>query len=184
MEAKNTPKISVRMPNITQKVHESFFIGIQQVTFDSIILIRGMILQIKKNCRGWLVRFICILLLASTGAVFGQVQPTTCPTVKEGNFEIEDFENGGVWKITRKAGVQREENESIGVAVEYLIEWIDDCTFRLLPYNILRNDARLELGGDTKFIVEIVEILDSAYVQETTVWKTGQYISVEVKIVR
>jgi hypothetical protein len=103
--------------------------------------------------------------------------------LKEGKFEVVNDE-GIVWQITRKAGIQREENEAMGVTVEYLVEWIDDCTFRLLPYKVIRNDARLELGDDFKFIVEIVEIGDSTFVQETTVWKTGQYIVAEVKIIK
>jgi hypothetical protein len=183
-EVKNSQKNRILIPNNTEKADESFFVGFQQVTFDKIIRIRGMALRENRNCQGWLIQFVCVIWLASTGTIFGQVQPTNCATVKEGKFEIEDSENGGVWMITRKAGVQREENESAGISVEYLIEYIDDCTFRLLPYNIIRNDARLELGGDAKFIVEIVEILDDTYIQETTVWKTGQYISAEVKIIR
>lgn len=139
---------------------------------------------VRKWGRSWLVTHAIFVCLVLSSSAYGQVQPTNCELVKEGRFQIDDEENGGVWIITRKDGIQREENETLGVAVEYLVEWIDDCTFRLLPFNVARNDARLELGGDAKFIVEIVEIQDSTFIQETTIWKTGQYISAEVKIVR
>ncbi len=131
-----------------------------------------------------LVAVISVAVTAASAETFAQVQPTNCPTLREGKFEIEDIENGGVWTITRKAGIQHEENEAMGVAVEYLVEWIDDCTYRLLPYNVVRNDARLELGGDAKFIVEIIEINEDSFIQETTVWTTGQYITAEVKIIK
>jgi len=125
-----------------------------------------------------------VFLVVVVTAAFAQLPAASCVPLKEGKFETEPLEDGGVWEIVRKSGIQKETNDALGVSVEYLIEWIDDCTFRLLPLNILRNDPGLELGGDTKFIVEIVEVSDSSYMQETTVWKTGQYIDVEVKILR
>ena len=136
--------------------------------------------RVLRGFFGW----IWVAAMTASLSTFGQSQPTNCPTLREGKFEIDDIENGGTWTITRKAGIQREENEAMGVAVEYLVEWIDDCTYRLLPYNVIRNDARLELGGDAKFIVEIIEINDDSFVQETTIWTTGQYITAEVKIVK
>jgi len=144
-----------------------------------------MISLSRNRFRGWLIQwFTGIVLLAFAEPAMAQLSPASCVALKEGKFQAENFEGPGVWDITRKAGVQKEVNDAIGVAVEYLVEWIDDCTFRLLPLNVIRNDQRLELGGDTKFIVEIVDVSDSSYVQETTVWKTGQYIDVEVKILR
>lgn len=163
----------------------SFRSDFQSVTFRYINEISGMIDLDRNFFRTWIVRwlaFIALTVLAETA--FAQLPAASCVVLKEGKFQADNFEGPGVWDITRKAGVQKEVNEAIGVAVEYLIEWIDDCTFRLLPLNVIRNDARLELGGDTKFIVEIVDVSDSTYIQETTVWKTGQYIDVEVKIVR
>lgn len=142
--------------------------------------------KVRNYCLGWLFRWaLCFSLLVCFEAALAQLPAASCARLKEGKFQSDDILNGGgIWDITRKNGIQKEVNEAMGVAVEYLIEWIDDCTFRLLPMNVIRNDARLELGGDAKFIVEIVEVTDSTYVQETTVWKTGQYVDVEVKILR
>lgn len=164
---------------------DSFWSGFTPAIVNCLSEIRGMIDLDRNDFRAWILRWLaCIALTILAEAAFGQLPAATCVALKEGKFQVDNFEGPGVWDITRKAGVQKEVNDAIGVSVEYLIEWIDDCTFRLLPMNVIRNDARLELGGDTKFIVEIVDVSDSTYLQETTVWKTGQYIDVEVKILR
>lgn len=113
--------------------------------------------------------------------MYGQ-QPA-CTVVKEGRFEIHDKING-VSVITRKGGVQREENEKLGVVVEYLTEWLDECTFRLVPFKVVRNDNNLDMDGDLKLEVEIVEIREDTYVQVTTSWVTGQNETEEVKIIK
>lgn len=113
----------------------------------------------------------------------GQVQPAQCTSLKEGRFEIHDKKNG-VSVITRKGGIQREENEQLGVVIEYLTEWIDECSFRLVPFKVIRNDNNLDLDGDLKITIEIVEIRENMYIQATTAWTTGQYETEEVKIIR
>ncbi|MBL7846017.1 MAG: hypothetical protein JNL40_01015 [Cyclobacteriaceae bacterium] len=109
--------------------------------------------------------------------------PSGCVSLKEGKFEIHDKVNG-VSVITRKGGVQREENEKLGVVVEYLTEWLDECTFRLVPFKVVRNDNNLDMDGDLKLEVEIVEIREDTYVQITTSWVTGQNETEEVKIIK
>lgn len=133
-------------------------------------------------CRRWL---IIAAFLGFAGALesHAQVQPGSCALVKEGKFEIHD-KKSGVSVITRKGGIQREENEQMGVVIEYLTEWIDECSFRLIPFKVVRNDNNLELDADMKLVVEIVEIRENTYIQETTAWATGQYETEEVKIIR
>jgi hypothetical protein len=127
--------------------------------------------------------FFVAMCVSATLGVCAQGQPANCSSLKEGRFEIHDKKTG-ISVITRKAGVQREENEQMGVVVEYLMEWIDECSFRLLPFKVIRNDNNLELDGDLKLVVEIVEIRDSVYIQETTAWATGQFETEEVRIIR
>lgn len=110
-------------------------------------------------------------------------QPAACEKLKEGKFQIEDKVNG-TSLITRSHGVQREENEQLGIVVEYLTEWLDACTFRLVPFKVIRNDNKLDMDGDLKLEIEIVEISDSTYTQITTAWATGQNETEVVKIIR
>jgi hypothetical protein len=124
-----------------------------------------------------------VLLLTYRHESEAQVQPGGCAVVKEGKFEIHDKKTG-VSVITRKGGIQREENEQLGVVVEYLTEWIDECSFRLVPFKVIRNDNNLELDADMKLVVEIVEIREGVYIQETTAWATGQFETEEVRIIR
>lgn len=124
-----------------------------------------------------------VLLLCGCPESQAQVQPGSCALVKEGKFEIHDKKTG-VSVITRKGGIQREENAQLGVVIEYLTEWIDECSFRLIPFKVIRNDNNLELDADMKLVVEIVEIREGVYIQETTAWATGQYETEEVRIIR
>lgn len=124
-----------------------------------------------------------LALVGLVQVAFAQVQPAKCTALKEGRFEIHDKKNG-VSVITRKGGIQREENEQMGVVIEYLTEWIDECSFRLVPFKVIRNDNNLELDSDLKITIEIVEIRENMYIQATTAWATGQYETEEVKIIR
>jgi len=127
-------------------------------------------------------QFLLILFMAASLSALAQ-QPSTCGNVKEGKFEIHDKKEG-TSVITRKGGVQHEENEMMGVVVEYLTEWLDECTFRLVPYKVLRNDNDLDLENDLKLEIEIVEVYDKMYVQVTTSMVTGQTETELVKIIR
>lgn len=110
-------------------------------------------------------------------------QGPACGEVKEGKFQFHD-KTDGTSIITRSRGVQRVENEKLGIVVEFLTEWLDDCTFRLVPYKVIRNDNNLDMEGDLKLEIEIVEISDSTYTQITTAWATGQNRTEVVKIIR
>jgi hypothetical protein len=132
---------------------------------------------------GLLLLLGTLTLWCTCSPVNAQVQPGACATIKEGRFEISD-EKTGVSIITRKGGIQREENEQMGVVIEYLTDWIDECSFRLVPFKVVRNDNNLELDADLKLIVEIIEVREGLYIQETTAWATGQYQTEEVKIIK
>ena len=131
----------------------------------------------------WIVMVVTVCLLRPGTECMAQVQTVRCTSVKEGKFEIHDKKTG-VSVITRKGGIQREENEKMGVIIEYLTEWIDECSFRLVPFKVVRNDNNLQLEGDLKLVVEIIEIREDVYIQETTAWATGQYETEEVRIIR
>lgn len=122
-------------------------------------------------------------LLVLTASAFSQVQPLACSLVKEGSFEIHDPKEGK-WVITRKSGVQREENDQLGLTIEYLTEWIDECSYRLLLYKVIRNDSRIEMDASLQLIVEILEVKPSTYIHETTSWRTGKYKTEEVRIIK
>ncbi len=120
-------------------------------------------------------------ILFGTFSAFSQLPG--CVKLKEGKFQIEDKING-VSIITRAGGIQREENEQMGIIVEYLTEWLDPCTYRLVPFKVIKNDKNLDMDSDLKLEIEIVEIRDGSYTQITTSWATGQNETEEVKIIK
>ena len=122
-------------------------------------------------------------LLVGPCAMAQMPAASECEKLKEGKFQVEDKENG-VSIITRKAGIQREENEELGIVVEYLTEWIDACTYRLVPFKVIRNDNKLDMDGDLKLIIEIIEIKEDSYTQITTSLVTKKNETETVKIIK
>jgi len=110
-------------------------------------------------------------------------QSLDCKKLKEGKFKLED-EVSGVTIITRTSDIQREENEKYGIISEDKIEWINDCTFRLIPYKIIKNDSKIDFSTDMKLEIEITEIREGSYMQKTTSRLTGQSLSKEVKMIK
>ena len=134
----------------------------------------------KQN---WHIVSIFAFLLVGPCAMAQTPAASACEKLKEGKFQVEDKENG-VSIITRKAGIQREENEELGIVVEYLTEWIDACTYRLVPFKVIRNDNKLDMDGDLKLVIEIIEIKEDSYTQITTSLVTKKNETETVKIIK
>jgi hypothetical protein len=133
--------------------------------------------------QSWCAALGLAFLMIGTCALAQMPAPSACEKLKEGKFQIEDKESG-VSIITRKAGIQREENEELGIVVEYLTEWIDPCTYRLVPFKVIRNDNKLDMDGDLKLIIEIIEIKEDSYTQITTSFVTKKNETEIVKIIK
>jgi len=114
---------------------------------------------------------------------FGLGQPPDCKKLKEGKFKLET-DYAGVTVITRKGDIQREENEKYGMITEDKIEWINECTYRLIPFKVIKNDSKIDLTTDMKFEMEIIEVKPDSYVQKTTSRLTGQSLTNEIKIIK
>jgi len=128
--------------------------------------------------------FVVLMMLANS--VSGQENKPSlddCAKLKEGTFQIDDKENG-LSVITRKAGIQREENEQMGIIVEYLTEWIDACNYRLVPFKVIKNDNNLDMDADLKLNITIMEIHEKHYVQVTYSQATGKTEVEDVQIIK
>ena len=106
-----------------------------------------------------------LMLVLSSGLCFAQ--ELKCKSLKIGKFKLED-EQSGVTIITRTETIQREENEKYGIITEDKIEWINDCTFKLIPYRVIKNDNKIDFSIDYKLEVEIISIKENSYIQRTT----------------
>ena len=113
---------------------------------------------------------------------FGQT-PLDCKKLKEGKFQLTD-ESSGITIITRKDGIQREENAKMGVIVEDKIQWINDCTYRLIPYKIIKNESGIDLSIDLQLEIEIIDIQSDHYVQRTLLRLNNQSFFKEIFIVK
>ena len=86
--------------------------------------------------------------------------------------------------ITRTETIQREENEEYGIITEDKIEWINDCTFKLIPYRVIKNDNKIDFSTDYKLEVEIILIKETSYIQKTTSRLNGVSLEKEIIIIK
>ncbi|HEY8403446.1 MAG TPA: hypothetical protein VIK71_02445 [Flavobacteriales bacterium] len=90
-----------------------------------------------------------------------------CSKVKHGVFVMEDDQMGNTI-ITRENDIQREENNQMGVTIELKVQWVNECSYRLIPYRILQNNSGVDLSEDLQLLVEILEVHKDYYLQRTT----------------
>ena len=110
-------------------------------------------------------------------------QNLNCKSLKTGKFKLES-EQSGVTMITRTETIQREENEEYGIITEDKIEWINDCTFKLIPYRVIKNDNKIDFSTDYKLEVEIILIKETSYIQKTTSRLNGVSLEKEIIIIK
>lgn len=132
---------------------------------------------------GWSFGPCLFVFLMLFGVFDAAAQVQGCEKLKDGKYEIYDPEEG-LSTITRKDGIQREENNLQGIIVEYLIEWLNPCTFRLVPFKVIKNENNLDMEADLKLLIEIVEIREDMYVQITYSAVTNKSEVEEVKFVK
>ena len=111
----------------------------------------------------------------------GWTQIKGCKSLRSGKFKLVD-EYAGTTIITRTETIQREENDQYGTITEDKIKWINNCTYRLTPYKVVRNESNLDLSMDFKMEIEIVEIKENSYTRIATARRTKQTIKSEVEI--
>jgi hypothetical protein len=126
---------------------------------------------------------IILIQLLSFGTILSMGQTLDCKKLKEGKFKL-DNETSGVTLITRTGDIQREENEKYGIITEDKVEWINECSYKLTPYKVIKNDSKIDFSTDMKLEIEIIEIKADSYVQKTTSRLTGQSRTVEIQIIK
>jgi hypothetical protein len=109
-------------------------------------------------------------------------QTLECKTLKEGKFKLEN-QGSGLTLITRTGDIQREENDQYKIITEDKIEWINECTYRLIPYKVIKNESGIDMSIDLKLEIEIIKINKDSYIQRTTSRVTSKSLEAEVKII-
>ncbi|HEY8403447.1 MAG TPA: hypothetical protein VIK71_02450 [Flavobacteriales bacterium] len=107
------------------------------------------------------------LLLLFTLHTFVAPAPPKCSRVKHGVFILDD-ETSGVTIITRENDIQREENKELGVILEDKVQWLNECTYRLIPYRVIQNNSHIDFSEDLQLEIEILEVHKEYYLQRTT----------------
>ena len=114
-------------------------------------------------------------------AITVSAQEKNCADIRVGNFK-HIGELSGITLISRTETIQHEENIEFGIITEDSVKWINDCTFRLIPSRMIKNEGKLEMEVDMTLIVE-VEILrvdPKSYLQRMTSTLTGESVTTEI----
>jgi hypothetical protein len=106
-----------------------------------------------------------------------------CNDVRTGRFLLRDKISGET-TIYRTEWIQREENDKFGIITEDSVKWINDCTYTLIPYRVIKNNSKIPIETDFKLQIEIVEVKEKSYRQKTTSLITGEIFTNEVMIVK
>lgn len=108
---------------------------------------------------------IFVLLLVGINSY---AQQTNCEKFKEGVFIDASEELGTNVKITRTKDFQFEEYEDSKISIKLEVQWIDDCTYRLIfiEGNEVWN-KKFGKGGNPNLIVNILEVGEDYYLQES-----------------
>lgn len=109
---------------------------------------------------------ILLLLLLPASSVFSQ--PFDCSKFREGKFRTADSRVGGIVITDRRGNYQTESTESLKLIIRFSISWQDNCTYTLKVDKVIRNENKVEIPGDLKINVKIVETSANSYIQEIT----------------
>ncbi|WP_196886418.1 hypothetical protein [Aureivirga sp. CE67] len=90
------------------------------------------------------------------------ISPADCEAFKSGKFKIND-KTSGVTEITREGSKQIEHNLDSGVKVEYKIEWIDHCNYKLSFVKILDNPKNEKVLENANSNVQIIKADSGGY---------------------
>jgi hypothetical protein len=124
--------------------------------------------------------FIVLLLLISGWSI---AQTPKCKKVHNGRFRLTS-EVTGTSIITRNGDVQTEENEKIGVIIEYKVEWVNECTYKLTPMKVIKNDSQINFMEDLQLEVQITKVSRRSYSQTTTSKVKGVSMSAEMERIK
>ena len=106
--------------------------------------------------------FLLLLILGITAFS----QPFDCSKFRDGKFRTADSRVGGIVITDRRGGFQTESTESLKLIIRFSISWQDNCTYTLKVDKVIRNENKVEIPGDLKINVKIVETSANSYIQE------------------
>lgn len=121
------------------------------------------------------------LLIISLFSVLFTEAYSQCNNIKKGTFISVDS-LAGKTTIQRNDSIQLEENETLGIKLIEKLKWIDDCSYVIYEFNILRNKGKIS-NPSGNFIVSLKQVNDSVFMQTVLIEKSNfKYTSEITKI--
>ncbi|WP_340067105.1 hypothetical protein [Ascidiimonas aurantiaca] len=121
------------------------------------------------------------LLILITLSIFAAKAYSQCNNIKTGTFISVDS-LAGKTTIQRNHSIQLEENETLGIKFIEKLKWIDDCSYVIYEFNVLRNKGKIS-NPSGNFIVSLEQINDSVFKQTVLIEKLNfKHTSTTIKI--
>ena len=109
--------------------------------------------------------FFSFFFIFLATASFGQTP--TCSKFKDGKFKIAATSYSKEMYINRKGDKQKESVEGEEGFTEYIVKWIDNCTYTLTP--TAKTYLKFpKLPENAVLTVKIIEVKDHSYIQTST----------------
>jgi len=108
--------------------------------------------------------FFLFGVIALSSYAYGQ--KLDCNKFKNGSFKIVDSETGTSF-IKRNGERQSEITEGKKDSTNFIVKWIDDCTYTLTPTEDTRKKYQ-SLPSNATLTVRIIETKDNSYTQIST----------------
>lgn len=113
------------------------------------------------------MKFNCFSLFAFMAlSSYGYGQNLECTKFKNGLFKIVDNETGTSF-IKRNGERQSEITEGKKDSTNFIVKWIDDCTYTLTPTEATRKKYQT-LPSNAMLTVRIIETKNNSYTQIST----------------
>lgn len=109
-------------------------------------------------------KLILIPLLFLTSIITVFAQDMDCKKFRDGTFIIPKTDTSPKSTLIRKGNIQIETLEGDDKALEFIVKWIDDCTYTLTPTKESQKYFP-DLPKDAVLTVQIIETKENSYVQ-------------------
>ncbi len=94
-------------------------------------------------------------------------QESNCEKFKNGHFIIPKDSHAPESTIIRNGSIQTEQVKGSKEVSEFVVEWVDECTYTLTPTAKTRKLYK-NLPKDATLTVEIIEVKKNSYIQRST----------------
>ena len=111
---------------------------------------------------------------------------TNCQALREGTFKTKNevVNSSPIITIIERVGnIQYERSEQLGVEIKFEVEWIDDCSYKLIWLETIKYINNFGYPSDQILTIEITEVGSGYYKQITRSNKHDKILEGNVEVI-